>query len=360
MTAAALAAHHLLLKDKVRVESYRRAIMEVVRPGDTVIDLGAGTGVLSLFAIAAGAKKVFAVETEPMMAKYIHHLAKDNNAHEKIEVVNADSWRVEDLPKCDVLLCDAMGFFGISEEMAAFFDLRDRFLGDGGRTIPATVDLFLAPVSLPEVREWLRTSIDGLNVDVLNRTFSSDVLSVFVRREHLAAKPSRVAALNLSHATSTRLQLKSQWDLAGGANIDGIAGWYQAALSPGVSLATGPETRRPMGRARFFPLGKTAVQEGPAHLKLTMDVMPEIAIWTGKVTGTESIHFARCSLSAHPDWHALGLQEGAIPKDVCTYIMTRGEAFGDAIAPELRQGLDRIIADTMKYLAGGGFIGTAG
>eukprot|EP00124_Ichthyophonus_hoferi_P004375 Ihof_evm9s472 gene=Ihof_evmTU9s472 len=57
-----LQVHSLMLKDRPRTQTYLTALENVELEGKVVMDVGAGTGILSMFAARAGAKKVYAIE----------------------------------------------------------------------------------------------------------------------------------------------------------------------------------------------------------------------------------------------------------------------------------------------------------
>jgi type I protein arginine methyltransferase len=77
-----------MLKDAVRTRAYQRAIEE--NPQDfkdkIVLDIGCGTGILSIFAARAGAKHVYAVDNAEI-ALYAREIVKRNGLTDKITVI---------------------------------------------------------------------------------------------------------------------------------------------------------------------------------------------------------------------------------------------------------------------------------
>jgi predicted RNA methylase len=104
------------LRDSRRTTALRTAIFSVVKPGDVVVDAGAGSGILSFFAAAAGAGKVYAVEIDPLLAESLTYSVQANNLEDIVEVINADIRDVSLLEHVDVFIGELIET-GLMDEM---------------------------------------------------------------------------------------------------------------------------------------------------------------------------------------------------------------------------------------------------
>ncbi|XXG41195.1 hypothetical protein AAC387_Pa01g1713 [Persea americana] len=155
--------HREMLSDKVRTDSYRGAILNnpsLVHHA-TVMDVGCGTGILSLFAAQARASRVIAVEASEKMATVATQIAKDNgllregnqNGENTDQVITVVHGMVEELEKSiqlpphsiDVLLSEWMGYCLLYESMlSSVLYARDRWLKPGGAILPDIATIFVA------------------------------------------------------------------------------------------------------------------------------------------------------------------------------------------------------------------------
>ena len=103
--------HEDMLKDRVRTGSYKQACDDNSSQikNKIVLDIGCGTGILSIFVANAGAKKVYGVENAHI-ADYAKVIVKDNNLSDKIDIIKGDIKEVA-LPvdKVDIIISEWMG-----------------------------------------------------------------------------------------------------------------------------------------------------------------------------------------------------------------------------------------------------------
>ncbi len=148
-----LALHHELLADRPRLRAVRRALRETVRPGDVVVDLGAGTGILGFLALRAGAARVYAIERGPIL-RVARAIARENKMEDRVRFVRADARRARLPEKADLVVSDFVGPLGVDAETARLVADARRFLRPGGRFVPVRSEVWLAPVSAPAL--WRR------------------------------------------------------------------------------------------------------------------------------------------------------------------------------------------------------------
>jgi predicted RNA methylase len=132
---------YMCLKDEVRTTAFRDAIRAVVRPGDVVVDVGAGTGILSFFAADAGAAEVHAVEIDPVSAAALRRSIELNpQVADRVRVVEGDA-AVADLPRgVDVVLAEIIETGLLDEQQVPVLNaLRRRgVITAATRLLPAT------------------------------------------------------------------------------------------------------------------------------------------------------------------------------------------------------------------------------
>ena len=91
-----------MLADRPRMNFYHAAIARHIQPGDRVIDLGTGTGILAAFAARRGAAQVYAVDHSEIV-RHAKTLAVENGI-QNVEFIALHSSKLETTEKVDVIL----------------------------------------------------------------------------------------------------------------------------------------------------------------------------------------------------------------------------------------------------------------
>lgn len=148
--------HAVMIKDKVRTSTYAHFILKnpSLFRDMTVLDIGCGTGILSLFAARGGAKRVIAVDASDIADK-AEKIVKANGLEDVITIIRGKVETValpDGITQVDIIISEWMGYALLYESMLdSVLVARDRFLRPGGVMAPSQCKMMLALCDATEV-----------------------------------------------------------------------------------------------------------------------------------------------------------------------------------------------------------------
>ena len=172
--------HYPMLADHDRAEFYQTMLKDHIRPGKTVVlDMGAGSGLLSIMAARLGAARVYAVESNPHLARIARKAVSANGVAGKVKVINKISTLVLpgdlDNQKPDVLVAELWGTLLLSENADIYTqDARNRLLAPDASVLPSVGTQYIQLVESEELTSLTSSSglggIDLRAMDALRNT----------------------------------------------------------------------------------------------------------------------------------------------------------------------------------------------
>lgn len=213
------AIHCAMLEDKVRMTSYKSAITPQVFKDKLVLDVGCGTGILSLWAARAGAKHVVAVEHAEPIAKKARQIIKKNKLSHKITVYvgNIESESLNDklisrfqdefqecqsLKVFDIVMSEWMGYALFFENMLpSVIHARNNFLKRDGLILPDFASLYTGGVEsdrrhLKFYRNFFN-DIDGFDFSDMNGITHANPSNFRLYENELITTTQEVMGINL-------------------------------------------------------------------------------------------------------------------------------------------------------------------
>jgi protein arginine N-methyltransferase 1 len=285
--------HVSLLNDRARVAAYERAIAAIVKPGDVVLDLGAGTGVMGLLACRAGAARVYAIEGGGMV-EIVRRIARANGLQDRIVCLHGDSKEIELPERADVAIADQTGPLGIGGGLfTAFNDARRRLLKPHGTTIPSRVDLSVGLARYPQgwapIRFWDERPL-GFDMSAMHDVARNVGYEIHFTPADLLSEPACVLSFNLAQSAAEPSSGAATLIARSPGTLHGLFGCFSAELAPGVSISNsplGPGTIK--RRAWFMPVERPVALETGDSAAVVVHMMPaeEIVTWKVEVTGRD-------------------------------------------------------------------------
>ena len=132
------------LFDTERTLNLRKAIEEQVKEGDIVLEAGGGTGILSIFAVLAGAEHAYVIELSSRFTDIIRTIAERNGISDKITVINGDATSTDIPVEVDVYISELLCTGLFNEPQIQAYNNLSRFFADDVTCIPQSVTSHIA------------------------------------------------------------------------------------------------------------------------------------------------------------------------------------------------------------------------
>lgn len=247
------AIHISMLNDRHRVSAYLAAIAETIRPGDIVVDLGTGTGILALAAARAGAKTVYAIESSAIAAA-AEAMFESNGFGDCIRLIRGWSTEIVLPERANVLVTETIGHDpfdeGLAENMA---DAWERFLTPDALVIPGHMRVWAVPVCVPRdevdpvrfgsdaVAQWTRDygfDFSPLLTATPIRPLIRKLRTAVARQFPALSEPLMVANVDVSQPFTSAIDSTVDFVATTSGRLNGILIHFDLTLSPGVLFTT--------------------------------------------------------------------------------------------------------------------------
>ncbi|ORX45302.1 S-adenosyl-L-methionine-dependent methyltransferase [Hesseltinella vesiculosa] len=270
--------HEQMLKDRARTEAYRDFIYENkdIFKDKVVLDVGCGTGILSMFAAKAGAKQVIAVDNSAIIEKAKLN-AKENELDQIITFVRGKVEEIE-LPvkQVDIIVSEWMGYFLLFEAMLdSVLVARDRWLAPSGILAPSHCRILLAGLDDDSWRDskmnfW--NDVYGFKMTAMKQPVMNEAIVDFFNANSIVTDVVPLKDLYLQNITVPKLDFVSKFEfkVKRAGTLEALGGWFDTWFTrDGHAI--------PMDQEHQQKEGETFLTTGPhgedTHWKQTIFVL---------------------------------------------------------------------------------------
>jgi len=195
--------HEEMLKDEVRMKAYRNSIVSNrhLFRDKVVLDVGCGTGIMSMFAAKAGAKHVYGIDASEIIVQ-AQQIVKANNLEDVVTLIKGKVEEVE-LPvqKVDVIISEWMGYCLLYEAMLnTVLFARDKWLAPDGIILPDKATMYIVAIEDAEYKEdkinfW--DNVYGFDMSCIKKIAISEPLVDVVDPKQVMTGASRLITIDI-------------------------------------------------------------------------------------------------------------------------------------------------------------------
>jgi Ribosomal protein L11 methyltransferase (PrmA)/Arginine methyltransferase oligomerization subdomain len=298
-----------MIGDSARFNAYAEAISRSVRVGDVVAEIGCGPAVFALLACQAGAKRVYAIETEDII-DVARQIAAANGFADRIQFFQDDSRKVELPERVDVIVSDIRGVLPLFDgAFASQQDARNRFLAPNGVMIPRRdiqkAAIIEAEKAYSKLTSPWKTCVPHVELSGPLQLVLNTGHNVAVKVEQLISEPEEWCTLDYMGNPGPDVSGKLAFRARRNETAHGICVWFETELYEDIGFSSGPESPVTIYGQLFLPwLEPVMIEEGQAILvKLDANLVGNDYLWRWETEiagkdGGHKVHFRQSSFES--------------------------------------------------------------
>lgn len=196
--------HEEMLKDQVRMRAYKASIVNNrhLFRDKIVLDVGCGTGIMSMYAARAGAKHVYGIDYSDIVFQ-AQQIVKDNNLQDVVTLIKGKVEEVT-LPveKVDIIVSEWMGYCLLYEAMLnTVLYARDKWLAPDGVLLPDKAIMTIEAIEDAEYKDdkinfW--DNVDGFNMSCIKKLAIQEPLVDTVDPKQVMSSPSKLITIDIN------------------------------------------------------------------------------------------------------------------------------------------------------------------
>lgn len=245
MTSEVVPWHFPMMNDTVRNDAYEKALKSALQKGGVVLDIGSGSGLLSMMAARHRATKVTTCEVVSMVAEKAKIIIERNGFKDKIQVINKLSTNLvvgTDLSeRADILVTEIFdnGLLG-EHALTAIEHARKHLLKPNAQLIPCGARVYAMCIDSTEIYKNHRVeTISGFDLSPFNQFTTYSYTGYHLAKMDFTELSSVSTIFEFDFAKDhENKSVPVEFEITKSGTCHAVAFWYELQLDQDTIIST--------------------------------------------------------------------------------------------------------------------------
>jgi predicted RNA methylase len=244
--------HFAMLNDGERNQAFHRALQAQLTPGQLVLDIGAGSGLLAMMAVRSGARAAISCEMLEPIAHLARRIAEANGVAHRISIVPKASFDLtvgEELPeRADLLVTETVDCGLLGEGILPIIrHAREHLLHEHSKLIPARASLSCSLLRSSAIHgNNFVSEAEGFDVSLFNHFSTREYFPVRLSTwpHTLMSEPVKLFDFDFLRDSLEPRSTRVRFEARESGPVHGVVFWFELDLGAGIRLTNAPDNTR--------------------------------------------------------------------------------------------------------------------